>query len=105
MKDIKATIRLKATEKDGKSRAIGNGGDYSCPVFFEGVPELSAHGYDCRFLLGRDGRTISPGETAQDVPLAFLSPREVLAHVRIGTRFTLWEGGTIGEGEITALMD
>jgi hypothetical protein len=105
MKEIRATIRLKATEEYGKTRSIGNGGDYSCPVFFLDVPELSGHGYDCRLLLGPDGWTIAAGETAQNVPLAFLSPHEVIAHVTIGTRFTLWEAGTIGEGEITALKD
>lgn len=103
MKYVTARVCLMAPEQGGKQHPIGNGGDYACPVFFLDSPELSAHGYDCRLLLSRNERTISPGETASDVPLAFLSSNEVLAHVRVGMRFTLWESGVIGEGEITAL--
>jgi len=54
-------------------------------------------------LLSRNDRTLFPGETASDVPLVLLSSNEVLAHVRVVMRFTLWESGVIGEGEIPAL--
>ncbi len=102
MKTAIATISLKA-EDGGKKVAIGRGGDYSCPVFFLEIPELELHGYDCRLLLKENNRSISPGETASNVRIAFLSPDEVFAHIKVGTRFVLWEMGPIGEGEITSL--
>ena len=99
MKTAIAKIHLKSTNDGGKKLAIGQGGDYSCPIFFPDVTELSSHGYDCRLLLRESSRTIAPGEIAENVPIVFLSPGEVFAHVEIGTRFVLWEAGPIGEGE------
>ncbi|MCB2182260.1 MAG: hypothetical protein KQH63_09560 [Desulfobulbaceae bacterium] len=98
-----ARIRLKATEEGGKRSPVGLGGDFGCPVFFRDVEALSEHGYDCRLLLQRVGKTIAPGDTAENIPLAFLSPEEVFPHLRIGVRFQLWEAGEIGEGEITEI--
>jgi len=98
-----AKICMKPTELGGKTLPIGCGSDYSCPVFFTDVPSLSSHGYDCRLLLKQDNRSISPGEVAEGVVLAFLSPGEVFAHISVGTRFTLWEAGPIADGEITEL--
>ena len=103
MKIALAKIKLKPTEEGGKSVSMGNGGDYSCPVFFTNVVGLSDRGYDCRLLLKRVEVTIAPGQTVENVPLAFLSPEEVFPCLRIGIVFKLWEGGEIGEGEITAL--
>jgi hypothetical protein len=105
MKIAFATIRLKATKEGGKSKPIGHGGDYSCPAFFKDVKALSEHGYDCRLLLQRLGKSIYPGDTVRNVPMAFLSPDEVFLHLRVGVRFKLWEGGEIGEGEITEIPE
>jgi len=96
-----ATIRLMSPAEGGKRLAIR--GDYRCPVFFRNVPELSLHGYECRLLLGEI--SIVPGETARDVPIAFLSPNDVFPHLNIGVRFRLWEGRDIGDGEITRMPD
>lgn len=103
MKTAMATIRLKSTEAGGKNQAIGQGGDYSCPTFFQEIPALSSHAFDCRLMLRRDNRTIAPGETANDVFVGFLSPDVVFPHLKLGTSFVLWEGRPIGEGEITDL--
>ena len=103
MKIAMAKIRLKSSKEKGKSLAIGQGGDFGCPVFFKDVAALSEHGYDCRLLLKRTGITISPGETAENVPIAFLSSEEVFQHLQVGVRFKLWESREIGEGEITGI--
>ncbi len=103
MKIAIAKIRLKSTEEGGKILPVGLGYDYSCPVFFKDVAALSVHGYDCRLLIKRLGLTIAPGETVENVPLAFLSPEEVFQHLHVGVRFQLWERGEIGEGEITEI--
>lgn len=105
MKTITARINLKATHEGGKKAAVGQGGDYSCPVFFPDIPDLASHGYDCRLLLGRDRRSIQPGDTAEGILLAFLSPHEVLPHINVGTRFVLWESGPIGEGVVTKMPE
>lgn len=104
MKIAIARIKLKSTEEGGKNLAIGRGGDFSCPLFFKDVAALSEHGYDCRLLLKRIGCTISPGETAEKIPLVFLSQEEVFKHLQVGVRFYLWESGEIGEGEITEIF-
>lgn len=103
MKNVLATIRLKAKEDGGKSKPIGGGGDYSCPVFFPDVSSLSEHGWECRLLLKEAGLTLQPGEAADTVAVAFLSPSDVLPSLVVGTRFVLWEWGAIGEGFVTHL--
>ena len=105
MKTAIAIIKLKPSEEGGKISPIGLGGDFGCPVFFKNVKALSKHGYDCRLLLRQLGETISPGNTLDNVPVVFLSPDEVFPHLVVGTRFKLWEGKEIGEGEITAITD
>ncbi|MDF4005048.1 hypothetical protein P3W33_16730 [Luteibacter sp. PPL552] len=42
-----------------------------------------------------------PGET-RELPIAFLSPEEVAPRLVSATRFVVWNGRTIGEGEILA---
>lgn len=105
MRTATAQIRLKPTSEGGKGVAIGNGGDFACPVYFEDVAELSAHAYDCRLLLHASGATIAPGGFERDIEIAFLSPDEVFPHLKVGVRFRLWEGRDIGEGEITSVAE
>jgi hypothetical protein len=76
---------------------------FSCPLFFENLSGLEAHGYDCRMDLSGIGPLV-PGSMKEDVPLAFLSAGEVLPHMRPGVRFKLWEGRNIGEGEVLAVL-
>jgi len=104
MKRAIARISLARTEEGGRRTPI-SAATYPCPVFFEGVPELSAHGYDCRIALSDLGRPISPGDTVDEVAMAFLSADEVLPHLRPGVTFTLWEGKTIGRGTVLRVED
>lgn len=99
MKRIFAKIALLGVADGGRSQGLPMM-NFGCPVFFQSVPALGSHGYECRLLLPEYGQTISPGETAQPVPMIFLSAEEVGAHLTPGVKFTLWEGRTIAEGEI-----
>jgi hypothetical protein len=71
---------------------------YSATAFFEGVAELSKHGYDFRMRPVDTQHSISPGETIEEVELAFLSAEEVIPHLKRGTIFSLWEGKKVGHG-------
>ncbi|GKT26119.1 hypothetical protein [Acidovorax sp. SUPP3334] len=99
MKRIFAKINLFSNFDGGRSQAIP-AMNFGCPVFFENIPALSKHGYDCRLLMSEYGQSISPGEIAEPVPIIFLSQDEVLLHVKVGAQFSLWEGKKIGVGEI-----
>lgn len=92
-------IRLLRAEEGGRLTSISVP-DYRCPVFFEGIPELSAHAYDCRMLVQEIGKPIFPGDTVDEIPLLFLSEDEVIPYLRPGVTFKLWEGKTIGTGVV-----
>ncbi len=99
MKQVVAKISLLRTEDGGRRTPISVP-TYACPVFFQGVPELSAHAYDCRMSVSALGQSISPGDTLDEVVLVFLSANEVFPHMRPGVTFTLWESRTIGSGTV-----
>src|SRR5688572_19439485 len=103
MKTVTARITLRPTQFGGRRGPILEGRDHRCTVFFKNIPELTDQGYDCRLLLTAFAEPLEPGHTADGVPMAFLSASEVMPRLRIGTKFDLWEGNTIGEGEITAI--
>ena len=105
MKRVFATINLFTPDQGGRRQSIRPiaGAPFGCPVQFHGVAELLAHAYDCRMLMSEYGRPIAPGETATDVPIVFLSADEVLPYMRPGITFDIWEGKTIGKGEVTRL--
>lgn len=102
MRKIVVRMRLLSQEEGGRTKPLPSG-TFNCPMFFEDVPELSGHGYDCRVLLSEIRGPIAPGDVVEGVRIVFLSPEEVFAHVRSGTRFTLWEGKTIAHGEVISI--
>ncbi|MGO9314971.1 MAG: hypothetical protein ACLQBD_11055 [Syntrophobacteraceae bacterium] len=105
MKTVLTTITLFSMPRGGRISPIIPLRDFGCPVFFKNVSALSDHGYECRLLVRGLSKAIQPGETVHDVTIAFLSPEEVMPHIKVGTKFDLWEGGWIGEGEITAIAE
>jgi hypothetical protein len=52
----------------------------------------------------RQNREIHPGETVQEIQIAFLSPDDVFSHIKKGAKFDLWESRKIGEGEVVAII-
>ena len=95
-----AKITFLSAEQGGRTQPIPLM-NFGCPVFFEGIDALSAHGYDCRLLVPEYGTAIFPGETVNGLAMIFLYPEDVFPHLRQGVRFTLWEGKTIAHGEIS----
>jgi hypothetical protein len=102
MPKIKVQITLLRSDEGGRTQSIP-AARFGCPVFFDGIPELSDHAYDCRFLVAQRGKPIAPGETAEDIEAFFLSPETVLPHMQPGVRFTLWEGKPIGRGQVVSV--
>ncbi|WP_143309633.1 hypothetical protein [Candidatus Entotheonella palauensis] len=102
MKAIAAKITFLRTEEGGRSQPIPVM-NVGCPVYIEGVPELSEHAYDCRLLISKLGKPISPGDVMDQLSIAFLSPDKVIPYLHKGTRLTLWEGKTIACGEVVSL--
>lgn len=104
VKQVIVTIEMLSTEQGGRRTPI-SGPFYHCPVFFQGIPELSSHGYDCRMLVSMLEGPILSGDTIGEVGLLFLSEAEVVPHMRPGVGFTLWEGKTIGSGTVLRVED
>lgn len=102
MRKMVVRMRLLSQEEGGRSQALPPD-IFGCPMFFEGVPELSSHGYDCRILVSEIQKPIAPGDEVEEVKIVFLSPAPIFAHVRLGTRFSLWEGKTIAHGEVVRI--
>lgn len=102
MPKITVKITLLRSDQGGRVQPLP-AGRFGCPVFFNDVPELSDHAYDCRFSISEQGRHVAPGETVENIEARFLSPDIVLPHMRPGIRFTLWEGKPIGQGLVVAV--
>jgi len=99
-----ARIRFLSAEEGGRSQPIPLM-NLSCPVFFQNIPELSKHGYDCRVLVLEHGAEIVPGELVENLGMLFLYPHDVFPFIKPGTKFSLWEAGTIANGEIMDLIN
>lgn len=93
-KDVVARVRLISTAEGGRAGATP-ADNWGCLLAVADVM------LDCRLLLGGVGPLV-PGHEAT-VPIAFLSPDIAREHLAVGTRFTLWEAGTVGEGEIVSV--
>jgi hypothetical protein len=99
MKRVIAKIEFIGSDDGGRAQPIPIL-NFGCPVFFEDIEPLSEHGYDCRILVPEYGRPIAPGDVVNELAMIFLSEEAVLPHLRMGSRFTLWEGKTIARGEV-----
>lgn len=102
MRHAIARIELLSSNNGGRQGPLPEA-NFGCPVFFENVPALAEHGYDCRLDLVKLGGKVSPGDTLSEVGMSFLSWDELRPHLRPGVRFRLWEGKVIGHGEIVSL--
>jgi len=89
--DIMASLRLYTTVEGGRKGPTPPD-KLDCPFEFQG--EL----FDCRLLLDKTG-PLEPGAKAT-VPILFLRPDFIKDRLQIGSRFTLWEMGTIAEGVV-----
>jgi hypothetical protein len=91
--DIVATVQLYPTESGGRKGPTPPN-RFGCLFEFEGEK------FDCILFLDS---ALSPGATAV-VSVAFLYPSLVKPRLRAGSRFSLWELGTIGEGVVQEVI-
>jgi len=98
MKRVFAKIKFISIEDGGRLEPLPDV-NFGCPVFFESHP-LLGNGRDCRLLISEYGKKLYPGETFENVPMVFVWEEDVLPFLRIGARFTLWEGKVIAQGEV-----
>ncbi|MCY1240066.1 hypothetical protein D9M72_528950 [compost metagenome] len=98
MKRILARTQFLKSDDGGRAQAIPVM-SFRCPIFFEGVDQLSG-GFDCRLLVDEVGHPISPGEMVESLPIVFLSPDKIFPYLSAGVRFTLWERGEIARGVV-----
>ena len=93
--DIMASLRLYTTAEGGRKGPTPPD-KLGCPFEFQG--EL----FDCRLLLDETG-PLKPGAKTT-VPILFLRPDLIKDRLQIGSRFTLWEMGTIAEGVVKEIV-
>ena len=106
MKRAIVRIQLLTTEEGGRRFPLLSP-HFRCPVFFEDIPELSVpgHAYDCNLFVAELNRQILPGDTVEEIAMAFLAPDLVFPHLKPGARFRLWEGKTIGTGLVLRIEE
>lgn len=90
-----ARVRLLTTLEGGREERTPRD-------FFGCVFCLDGEHNDCRLLLADTG-PLEPGQKAE-VPLVFTSPDLVIPRLRVGSRFTLWEGRHIADGEVLRVL-
>ena len=89
-------FRLRTESQGGRKRPIRTH-QYGCPLFFED------YGYDCRFL-NTENIILELGKE-YELPIKFLCPELILPRLYVGAKVRLWEGKTIGEGEILKINE
>jgi hypothetical protein len=83
---------------------IGGGRRMATPTDVFGCPvRIGTEYFDMRMDLTAIG-SLSPGDIAQ-VPIRFLWPDYVRPLLCLGSRFTLWDLGTIGHGRVIEIYE
>ena len=95
MADILGKIAFYKTSEGGRKSAIS--ADWLGCIF-----EFEGEYFDCRLILEGIG-LLEPGARAT-IPIAFLNPQLIKPNLKVGSRFTLWEGKTIAEGEVVEIF-
>ncbi len=93
--DVRARIALLPAGESGRRGAL-RGNYFACPLDFEGVK------HDCRIILG--GSVAELGSTFE-ANIKFLNRYLALEKATVGTKFTIWEGGAIGFGEVIEVFE
>ena len=93
--DITVSLRFYTTAEGGRKGHLPPK-KFGCPFEFQEVL------FDCRLLLEETG-SLTPGAKAT-VPVIFLRPDLIKARLQVGSRFTLWEMGTIAEGVVQEIL-
>ena len=95
--DVVARTRFLTTDEGGRETDVAPQSALGYrPIFFL---EGDAEGHSCVILVEAIGGRIALGSRV-DVPILFLFPELIKPRLKVGNRFTLWEGHTIANGEI-----
>jgi hypothetical protein len=89
--EIVAHVRLFPTSEGGRAGPTPSD-QFGCPLV------VGDKMFDCRMLLSEVG-PLYPGQSAL-VPIKFLSPDLAMPLLSIGSRFHIWDGKVVGEGEV-----
>ena len=92
--DIVASIHFFPTSEGGR-RVLTPPNLFRCPLEFEGEK------FDCALHLATG--SVAPGATAR-LPITILRPDLVKPRLKLGSKFTLWEMGTIAEGVVDQIL-
>ena|SRR5579871_1377292 len=93
--DIIASVRFYPTEQGGRKGPTPPH-IFRCPLEFEGEK------FDCGLHLDETG-SLAPGMSAK-VPITLLFPALLKPRLKVGSRFTLWEGRTIADGVVEKVI-
>lgn len=94
--DAVIKIRLKTTSEGGRQGPLAIARrEYGCVLL------VNDEAFDCRFLV--EDQLLELGGT-YEIPIKFLCPELVLPKLSAATQVTIWEGKTIGVGEIVRLV-
>lgn len=93
--DIMAEIRFYTT-KEGAENPPHPPRIFKFPLDYEGEK------FDCGLHLDTSG-PVALGETVK-VPITLLCPELIKPRLKAGSRFTLWDGRTIAEGEVINVL-
>jgi hypothetical protein len=93
--DVIAKIKLYETDVGGRCEPTPSD-QFGCLV------EINGEYFDCRLMLESIG-SLRPGQIAI-VPIKFLRPDLVCPLLRISQDFRLWDGKTVGNGEVQEIV-
>ncbi len=95
-RELGRVTQFNRPENGGRARPVGEVDTwqfYSCPLFVSGV----FHGFDVR-MFSQDHPWVF--DQQYEVSAIFIGPDEARKHFVPGATFTIWEGRTIGFGEV-----
>jgi hypothetical protein len=93
--DILARIRFWRTVEGGRKGPT--------PATYLGIPfHFENEFYESWLLLDETG-SLYPGDEAI-VPLKFLHPPGIVPKLKVGSKFKLWEGKDVADGEVTEIL-
>lgn len=95
--DIKINVKFYKTEENGRKSPTSS--DYFGTIFV-----IGSDYHDCRLFLNETG-SILPGDCKFNVPVKFLCWDLVFPKLKIGSKFHLWDGRNIAEGEVSEIIN
>lgn len=98
--EVEAAITLLPKGRSARTKPLNwsLNGYFGCPMV---LPD--GRYWDCRMVFPDETPPIELGSTVIG-QFQFLSPKEVLPQLQVGTTFQLWDGGIFAHGKVTTLL-